>query len=69
MPTFAEELKAARKEGHITQEQLAKAMSVSRSAISHWENGDAIPDIETIKRLSQILNYKAALLPTFALYR
>lgn len=57
MPTFADELKAARKKGHITQEQLAKAMNVSRSAISHWENGNAIPDIETIKRLSQVMNY------------
>lgn len=36
MTTFAEELNALRKERHITQEQLAKEMNVSRTAISNW---------------------------------
>lgn len=57
MTTFAEELNALRKERHITQEQLAKEMNVSRTAISNWENGKALPDIDTIKRLSQVMHY------------
>lgn len=57
MTTFAEELHALRKERHITQEQLAKEMNVSRTAISNWENGKALPDIDTIKRLSQVMHY------------
>lgn len=55
MPTFAEELIAVRKKSHLTQEQLANEMNVSRQTISHWENGRAVPDIDTIKRLSQAL--------------
>lgn len=50
--TFAEELAALRKERHITQEQLANEMNVSRTTISRWEMGKALPDIETVKRLS-----------------
>ena len=57
MPTFAEQLKAIRKERNITQDQLSKEMGVVRQTISHWENGRVIPDIDTIKHLSQVLNY------------
>lgn len=57
MTTFAEELIAARRERRITQEQLAQEMNVSRAAIAHWESGRFIPDWDTIKRLSQVLNY------------
>lgn len=57
MPTFAEQLKAIRKERNITQEWLANEMNVSRPTISHWENGRVIPDIDTIKHLSQVMNY------------
>ena len=39
MQTFAEQLNAVRKERHITQEQLAQEMSVSRTTISRWESG------------------------------
>jgi len=57
MPTFAEKLNAVRKERHITQEQLAQELNVSRTTISRWESGKVLPDIESIKHLSQILNY------------
>lgn len=32
-------------------------MNVSRQTISHWENGRAVPDIDTIRHLSQVLDY------------
>ncbi len=57
MQTFAEQLNAVRKERHITQEQLAQELNVSRTTISRWESGKALPDIETIKHLSQVLNF------------
>ena len=57
MQTFAEQLNAVRKEHHITQEQLAQELNVSRTTISRWESGKVLPDIETIKHLSQVLNY------------
>lgn len=57
MPTFAETFRKIRNERHITQEQLAKEMNVSRQTISHWENGRAVPDIDAIKHLSKVLDY------------
>ena len=66
MQTFAQQLNAIRKERHITQEQLAQEMNVSRTTISRWESGKALPDIETIKRLSQVLNYNFFTVEGFA---
>lgn len=57
MPTFADKLHEIRKERGITQEQLTREMNVSRQTISHWENGRAVPDIDTIRHLSQSLEY------------
>lgn len=57
MKTFSEQLLAARKASGLTQEQLAEQMNVSRPMISHWETGRTMPDLDTIKRLSQLLGY------------
>ena len=57
MPTFAEKLREVRNKQNFTQDKLAKEMNVSRQTISHWENGRAVPDIDTIKHLSQVLDY------------
>ncbi len=66
MQTFAEQLNAMRKERHITQEQLAQELNVSRTTISRWESGKVLPDIETIKQLSQVLNYNFFTVEGFA---
>lgn len=55
--SFAEQLIAARKAAGLTQEQLGEKMHMSRQGISHWENGRALPDAETLKQLSQALGY------------
>lgn len=57
MSTFAEELNTIRKKRHITQESLAEQLNVSRTTISRWETGAMAPDIDTVKRLSQLLDY------------
>lgn len=54
---FAEQLTAARKACGMTQEQLGALVHMSRQGISHWEHGRALPDAETLKALSQALNY------------
>lgn len=56
MGTFAEQLQAARKAAHLTQDQLAEQVHVTRAAISHWENGRYIPDFDMIRTLSQVLH-------------
>ena len=35
----------------MTQQQLAAAMNVSHQAVSKWENGAALPDIQTMVEL------------------
>ncbi|MBE5806742.1 MAG: helix-turn-helix transcriptional regulator [Clostridiales bacterium] len=57
MQTFAEQLTAARSAAHMTQEQLSNTINVSRQTISSWERGRTQPDVETIRLLSQVLNY------------
>ncbi len=41
--TFKDRLKARRKEKGISQQQLADAIYVSRSAVAKWENGLGLP--------------------------
>lgn len=53
-----------RKEKGLTQEQLAKALGVSNSAISKWEHGTNLPDITLIEPLSEILGIDKLLLFT-----
>lgn len=55
MPQFADQLIAARKAKAMTQEQLAQAVHISRSRVSRWETGDAVPDLDMIRQLSEVL--------------
>lgn len=57
MQTFSEQLSALRRERNITQEQLAQEINVSRTTISRWESGKVLPDIETVRQLSQTLGH------------
>ena len=38
----------------MTQQQLAAVMNVSHQAVSKWENGAALPDIQTLVELTQL---------------
>ena len=53
---FNEKLKMLRKEKDFTQESLADKLNVSRQAITKWESGDGIPDIENLKQISILFN-------------
>ena len=37
----------------LSQEALAEALFVTRQAVSRWENGDTVPNTETLKLLSR----------------
>lgn len=43
-----------RQQKNITQEQLASDLAVSRQAVSKWESGKAIPDIENLMYISNL---------------
>ena len=49
-----EKLQQLRKEHHLSQEQLADLMKVSRQTISKWENGTAVPSTERLHELASI---------------
>ena len=40
----------------ISQEDLAKKVFVTRQAVSRWENGETIPNIDTLKLLSKLFD-------------
>lgn len=50
---FNEKLQQLRKKKEITQEELAEAIYVSRTAISKWESGRGYPSIDSLKALSE----------------
>lgn len=38
----------------LSQDALAEKVFVTRQAVSRWENGETVPNTETLKRLSQL---------------
>lgn len=53
---FEETIKKIRKEKKLTQEEMANKLFVSRQAISNWENGKNLPDIEMIIMISKVFS-------------
>lgn len=50
---FHEKLQQLRKSRGLTQEELAEALYVSRTAISKWESGRGYPSIDSLKEISK----------------
>ena len=40
----------------LSQDELAEKVFVTRQAVSRWENGETVPNTETLKRLSDLFN-------------
>jgi len=53
---FHEKLQELRKNRGLTQEQLAEALFVSRTAISKWESGRGYPSIDSLKEISKFFS-------------
>ncbi|MBR2088613.1 MAG: helix-turn-helix transcriptional regulator [Oscillospiraceae bacterium] len=53
---FHEKLQELRKKRGLTQEELAKALFVSRTAVSKWESGKGYPSIDSLKELSRFFS-------------
>ena len=51
---FADNLLQLRKMNHMSQEELAEKVNVSRQTLSKWETGESVPDIEKCKLLAEI---------------
>ena len=55
---FCDKLKAYRKQKGITQEELARAIFVSRSLIAKYETGTAYPNKENLEKLALYFGVK-----------
>ncbi|MGO1371326.1 MAG: helix-turn-helix domain-containing protein [Senegalia sp. (in: firmicutes)] len=53
---FGDKIKLLRNKNKMTQEDLAKELNVTRQAISNWERGITIPDINMINNISRIFS-------------
>lgn len=53
---FCENLKNARKSAYLTQAQVAKELGVVESCYANWEQGRTEPSIDSLRKLSKILN-------------
>lgn len=49
-------IKKYREKNHYSQEELATKMNISRQSISKWERGDALPSVENLIMLSELLD-------------
>lgn len=54
-----ERVAAARKAAGLTQETLGEKLGVSRQAVSKWESGQAVPDLDTVAKLCLALGFSA----------
>lgn len=51
---FNEKLQQLRKQNNMTQEELAKVLFVSRTAVSKWESGKGYPNIDSLKSIAEV---------------
>lgn len=66
---FAENLKELRIKNNMSQRELAERMFVTRSTITHWENGSRLPDVSMIYRLADCLDVNVDRLLSVAIQR
>ena len=52
---FAKAILNVRRDNKLTQEQFAEKIGVTRQAVSRWEMGISVPNINTITLISEIL--------------
>ncbi len=53
---FGDRLKALRTQRHMTQQQLAQRLFVSRTAVSKWETGRGTPSIDSLQSVAKLFD-------------
>ena len=59
---IGDNIKAARKNKCMTQEELAERLNVVRQTVSKWEKNLSVPDADLLEKLADILNIDANVL-------
>lgn len=52
---IAQSIRTVRKERGLTRQQVADGLYVTRQAVSRWECGHTMPDVDTLKKLAALL--------------
>lgn len=47
-------IRILRKSNHLSQKELANMLNVHQTAVSQWEMGRTMPDVEILKKISAI---------------
>ncbi len=55
-PAISNRIKRARKARGLTQEVLSERLRLTRGAISHWEQGKALPSTANLRSLAMVLS-------------
>ena len=50
-----EQLKQIRESKGKSQKEIASALGVTESAVSHWENGRYLPTVDKLQQMAKIL--------------
>ena len=53
---FSEKLQELRKQKNLTQDELANALFVSRTAVSKWESGRGYPSLDSLRTIADYFN-------------
>ncbi len=59
MNVLAERIKQLRKQKSLTQTDLANVLGIGKSAVSNYETGYSVPDVETLKLIANYFNVSA----------
>lgn len=62
--SIGERITELRQASNISQQQLSKALGISRQAVSKWENDQTSPDTINLIRLADVLNTEVEYLAT-----
>lgn len=53
---FSKKSKDLRKQAQMSQERMAEKLQVSRQAVTKWETGAGVPDIENVKAIAALFH-------------
>ena len=53
---FGDKIKDIRSQHHLTQEQFAATLNVTRQAVSNWENNRNLPDLELLILMARLFH-------------
>lgn len=64
MLSLSNRIRTLRSEKKLSQGKLAQALGVSRQAVSKWENGSSVPDMENLIQLCELFEVDLSYLTT-----